>query len=411
MAKSKKKAVLKNAELQAEVKTLQNKVAQLSIKPSSKKAAKKKAKKAKSKVMGGSGPWGPVSSITTAPVAIGNSVRGSSKQITKTAAGIRLRGRDFMFTPIGTIASIVDWCSIGGTPLTPAAFTDSVIANYQRMYMKFRFHSFVVHYITSSPTSTAGDIMFYYAKDRSSVYLNQTSPQLLPFVFTDENTVMGPQWTNHSAAFNVSGNWKLTDYGMHDGVEEYADGEVFLLAKTVSTESPGYVLFDYDVEFAQESFQPRLLSFPIPRIQYFQTSIGRTATAVTTGTIFNAVPVGNNLSGTTASVPAGIAQGDLFKVIFDVTNSVPSSWVGCTTGNLLQIRQYTYGNAVTITDGFTCYAMVDTSNTFYLFQNAEAAYSGASAIYFGVSATATFNIQVWMSYIGTTDDASNKPNF
>jgi hypothetical protein len=409
MAKTKKKFAAKNAALQMEVKNLQNQVAQMSVKTSVKKT-KKKAKKAKVNV-GTKNPFGPVSTITTAPVAIGNSVRGSAKQITKTANGVRLRGRDFMFTPIGTLSSVTTWCTVGGTPLTPAAFADSVIANYQRMFMKFRFHSFVVHYITSSATSTSGDIMFYYGKDRSSVYLNQTSSQLLPFVFTDENTVLGPQWTNHSARFSVSGNWKLTDYGMHDGVEEYADGEVFLLSKTVSTDAPGYVLFDYDVEFAQESFQPRLLSFPIPKIQYYQTNIGLNENAITTGTVFNAQPIGNNLSGTAADVPSGVKQGDLYKIVVDLTNSDESSWVNVDSGTLLQIRQGTYGNGCLVTDGFTCYAMLNTSNNFYLFQNAEAAYSGASFMYFNVNATVTFNLQIWMSYIGTTDDIGNRPNF
>ncbi len=174
----------------------------------------KKKRKPKEKTSASN--FGPVSSITTAPVAIGNSVRGATKSIMKTTNGVRVRGRDFMFSPIGT-GTIVTWTLCGGTPLTPAAFADSVIANYQRMYMKFRFHSVVVHYITSSPTSANGDVMFYYSKDRSSVFLNQTSNQLLPFVFTDQNTVLGPQWTNHSAKFLVSGGWKLTDYGTGGG--------------------------------------------------------------------------------------------------------------------------------------------------------------------------------------------------
>lgn len=376
-------------------------------------------KKRKSKQKASASNFGPVSSITTAPVAIGNSVRGSTKKIVRTANGVQVTGRDFMFAPIGTAATVNDWTVVGGSPLTPAAFADSVIANYQRMYMKFRFKSFVVHYITSSPTSSSGDVMFYYGKDRSSVFLNQTSSQLLPFVFTDQNTVLGPQWTNHSAQFAVTSDWKLTDYGMHDGVEEYADGEVFLLSKTSTTDSPGYVIFDYVVEFAQESFQPRLLLFPIPRIQWKCTSFGTSASAVTTDTSFNFSLRGNDLSGNAATMPTNAAKGDIYKIIFDVTNSGSASWTNVTASNLIENQIGNVDTAFVISDGFTCYGVWD--GTFMqVFPNATQAYTPSSLtgsnntgsnLTYGVSATVTFNMICWISYIGTALSTANFPNF
>jgi hypothetical protein len=355
--------------------------------------------------------FGPVSTITTAPVAIGNSVRGASKRIVKTSNGVRVSGRDFMFSPSGT-GTIITWSMCGGTPLTPAAFADSVISNYQRMYMKFKFHSIVVHYITSSPTSANGDVMFYYSKDRSSVFLNQTSSQLLPFVFTDQNTVLGPQWTNHSAKFNVSGGWKLTDYGMHDGVEEYADGEMFLLSKTSTADSPGYVIFDYDIEFAQESFQPRLLSFPIPRIQWYQTNLTLTAVNAAQDATVVFLTSGNNNSGAASTWPPGHGYGDIYKVIFDVTNSSASAWTaGATTANLLESFINGTRNAITIADGFTCYG-VHTNTNLELFLNCTAAYTQSNALAYGLSLNPlTANIQVWLSYVGTLEEIGNLPNF
>jgi hypothetical protein len=301
----------------------------------------------------------------------------------------------------------------GGVPLTPAAFADSVIANYQRMYMKFRFHSFVVHYITSSPTSANGDVMFYYSKDRSSVFLNQTSNQLLPFVFTDQNTVLGPQWTNHSAKFTVSGDWKLTDYGMHDGIEEYADGEMFLLSKTSTSDSPGYVIFDYDVEFAQESFQPRLLLFPIPRIGWTQTNLTLIAVnAGQDGGITFGVS-GNAISGAPAAEPTGATFGDMYKVIMDITNSAPSSWTGATAANLVQNLIGGNRNTITLSDGFTCYALKkQNSAQWILYANPTIAYAQGISFSYGVTANPlTANIQVWVSYIGTVEEVGNLPNF
>lgn len=396
------------ASLQAEVNKLEGKVKALSVQPTNVKRQRKKARKAKALVA--SGTFGPVSSITTAPVAIGNSVKGSSKKLTRTANGVRIRGRDFMFAPIGT-GSVVTWTACGGSPLTPAAFADSVIANYQRMYMKFKFHSFVAHYITSSPTSANGDVLFYYSKDRTSVFLNQTSSQLLPFVLTDENTVLGPQWTNHSANFKVTGDWKLTDYGMHDGVEEYADGELFLLSKTTTTDSPGYVIFDYDIEFAQESFQPRLLTFPIPRIQWNQLNVGLVTTAVTKDSTNVVVGlIGNNISGAASAFPTGFTMGDIYKVIVDVTNSTPGSWVNCTPSNLYDYENFS-SNPLNIQDGSTIYAVANDATHLQFYASPTGAFATNEFFRYGVSATITYNLQIWISYIGCIAANANNPDY
>jgi len=362
---------------------------------------------------------GPVTSIDTAPVAIGNSIRGSETKVLMTSKDATVvTGRDFMFAPIGT-GSVTTWTLAGGSPLSPAAFADTSIANYMRMYSKFRFKDIVVHYITSSPTSANGDVMFYYGKDRSSVFLNQTSPQLLGFVLSDESTVLGPQWTNHSARMKVTGDWKLTDYGMHDGIESYADGELFLLSKTSTTDSPGYVVFDYTIEFAEHQLQPRLLEFPIPRIQFSQTNLGKTSAAVNDGVAVSGAlgwaVKGNNISGSSAVVPSGAVAGDVYKMILDVTNSAPGSWSGCSASNLLKIRYDTggYSTVITVVDGMTLYA-VYTGSTFDVYTNPTAAFAAngsATALCYSIDATASFNLQVWLSYIGSVGLKNLIPNY
>jgi len=368
---------------------------------------------------------GAIASITTAPVAIGNSVRGSENIVVASGKnGVIVRGRDFMFAPIGT-GNVTTWTMCGGSPLSPAAFADTTLATYMRLYAKFRFRSIVAHYITSSPTSANGDVMFYYGKDRSSVFLNQTSPQLLGFVLSDPNTVIGPQWTNHSAALKVTGDWKLTDYGMHAGLEEYADGELFLLSKTSTTDSPGYVLFDYVIEFAEHQLQPRLLSFPIPRIQWFQTNIAATSLAVSlnqsVGGLGSSGPTmsGNNLSGASASLPSGAAIFDVFKVILDVTNSNPASWTNCTAANIFNTQASGAGSvSLAIQDGTTLYAVYLGSNKFSFYVSAEQAMVAQastgvynSGVVYGVAATVTYNLQVWMSYIGSLGSLTVNPNY
>lgn len=357
---------------------------------------------------------GPVATISTAPVAIGNSVRGAKSFSQRTANGVVASGRDFMFTPIGT-GAVTTWTSTGGTPLCPVAFGDSTIRQYLQMYQKYRWRKCVVHYITSSPTSSTGDVMFYHAKNRDSVFLNQTSSFLLPMVISDPDTVIGPQWTNHSADLQLQGTWKSTDYGMTDSLNEYADGEVFLLSKTVTTDSPGYVLFDYVIEFAEVQISPRLLSLPLPRAQYWNMQIGVTGLAVTAGvTQFGAGPKGLSISGSASSLPPGATQGDIYKIILDVTNSVPSSWTNITPGTLFNLNNGTGGvgrSGIVVSDGLTCYGVVDSTSSLYLFPNSSSAYTGGDAITFNATATVSYQLQIWISLVGSLNSTNLLPNF
>lgn len=367
----------------------------------------KQKQRKKGRITGAS--MGPVASINTAPVAIGNSIRGSRSMSRNIPNGVMVSGRDFMFTPIGT-GGITTWTMCGGTPLTPVAFGDSSIRQYMQMYQKYRWKSCVVHYVTSSPTSANGDVMFYRNKNRNSVFLNQTSSFLLPFVISDPDTVIGPQWTNHSAALTVQGTWKSTDYGMNSDVDDYADGDVFLLSKTSTTDSPGYVLFDYVIEFAELQISPRLLALPLPRAQWFQTSIGVTATTIAANAPVALVLTSNNISGSGATNPPGLTNGDIYKVIVDFTNSssLPSGVATVKTA----INSGTIQSGTTVLqDGTTVYAIVAT-NGFNLFPNAESAFTGIdNLLYTNTNATVTFNIQVWMSLIGTVSNTNLNPNF
>jgi len=356
--------------------------------------------------------FGALSTVQTAPVAIGNSIRGSDLVVRRNGNKAICAGRDFMFTPVGS-GSITTWTMVGGTPISPVAFVDSKIRQFLQMYQKYRWKRLVVHYITSSPTSSTGDVMFYYGKNRDSVFLNQTSNLLLQFVMSDSNTVIGPQWTNHSAELSVQGTWKSTDYGMSDDPNEYSDGEVFLMSKTSTTDSPGYVLFDYEIEFAEEQISPRLLTLPYGRAQYNQINLGGIGLAVTNNvTKFIFSPVGVNISGSASVVPPGASAGDIYKVIFDVTNSSPASWTVATVNNLLgvQLGGTSTFQPVPISDGFTAYCVFDGAG-FRSVGTCQAAYSGIPDIAFGVTGTVTFNIQCWLSLIGTISKDSFMPNY
>ncbi len=382
-----------------------------SAKPKRTKARKKQPKtSSKPQVR-----MGPVTSMSSAPLAIGNSVRGIVNKVIPTANGIRVIGRDFMFLPTGS-GAVTTWVCVGGTPLTPAAFADSVVANHTRNYAKFKFNRITAHYITASPTSATGDIVFYYASNREAVFLNLTSSNLLGVIMSNPSTVLGPQWVNHSTSLNITGDWKSTDYGMYPDPSDFADGELFLLSKTSTTSSPGYVIFDYDIDFAELQLQPRMLTFPIPRIQYWQMCVGAVGLAVvadTTTSYDERTPIrGNNIAGSTSAFPTNAAAGDVYKVIFDMTNSNPAGWTACTASNLFKLQDAGQNIAFTLTDGFTCYA-VFANNGLVFYQNVSSAFAAAeaSSFIFGVTGNITYQLQISISLVGMLSTSSNVPNF
>ena len=347
----------------------------------------------------------PVSQISKAPVAIGNTIRGVSTIESNTGNGKHCVGRDFMFTPIAP-GAVSNWTIVGGSPLSPTAFADSTLRQYSQMYNKFRFTKFTAHFITSSPTSTNGDIMFYYAKNRESPFINQTSANLLPFVMSDPNAVLGPQWQNISAEFEVDSSWKSLDYGIDSTPKDYAAGELFLMCKTSNTESPGYVVFDYTIEFGERSIQPRLLTLPISRQLYTQlgTSVAGGATVINAPYGIRASGLG--ISGTTSTYPVGIADGDIYKIIIDRTNSTLGAGANSITTSLYGHEVAGSTSQIVMSDGFTCYGVYNSvTDNLYLYLNSAGAYSGASNRQFWASSTGAISItlQVWMSYVGSTN--------
>jgi hypothetical protein len=282
-----------------------------------------------------------------------------------------------------------------------------------QMYNKFRFTAIIAHYITSSPTSAVGDIMFYYNKNREAVFLNQTSTNLLPFVISDPNTIMGPQWQNHSARFDCTGDWLSCDYGMDPTPAQYADGDLFILTKNASTDSPGYVLFDYVIEFKEKSMSPRLLTLPITRILWSQLGLSGNGAATINAAMRFGLGGSVNLSGGASTLPVGIQDGDIFKVVFDRTNSVLGPNSTFITTSLMDSGIPGSVNSLTWQDGTTIYANYSTgAGGFSFYPNVAAAYTAQRPLWWsGGGAITGTTLQFWMSYVGNSNTLNSNPNF
>jgi len=319
--------------------------------------------------------FGAVSSINTAPVSVGNSVRGSRPKVSQTTDGARVVGRDFAFALSGTASTVTGWELIGGMPLTPCCLPSSILRNYCQMFQKFKINRVVSHYITSSPTSQAGDVVFYYERDALAPMCDYSNSSFLPYVLSDPHTIIGPQWTNHSIALKPTPDWKTTLYGNQNDLNEDKAGTLFFFSKTNAANSPGYLLVDYDISFKELSVNPRAGTLPIARAQSTFSVLDPGSTATTGSAITWTLNTAGfkTIANVSPTTPTGFALGDIYKVILQITAStqVNSAWSGTgapTTANLIR---YADDTAITVDDGFTCYALAVSSTTVILYPTVE----------------------------------------
>ncbi len=355
--------------------------------------------------------FGAVSAINTAPVSIGNTIRGAQPRVIQTPNGCRVIGRDFAFEAKATVAAATGWSLIGGLPITPSVLPATSLKNYSSMYQYFNVERLAAHYVTSSATSQTGDIMFYYEPDRQSAMIDSSNNSFLPLVLSDPRTVIGPQWTNHTISVNPTKKWRTTNYGTNPDINEEAAGTLYLFSKTSAANSPGYIIIDYDISFRNLVVNPRAGLLPISRGLYNYVCFGPTsdALAVTAGsTAVTLLVTGNNPDGTATAVPNGCVAGDIYKCTALVTNStvsgVNAAWTNVTAANLFDYNTPGTDQAYTIDDGFTFYAIVSgTGSTlnWNMYPTLTSAIAGGTntQMSYGVTASITYRLCCIVSFV------------
>lgn len=308
--------------------------------------------------------FGPVSTISSAPVALGNSMSGFTTQVLHTPEGVRVIGRDYAFTPAGT-GSVATWTLVGGMPLTPACMPSSVLKSYCIMYNKFKWNKCRYHYISTSATTATGDVVFYYSKQQESQLPECQSGSFLPLVLSDSHTVIGPQWKNHTTEIVPKTTWMGTDYGAdQSSVVSYTAGDLFLYSKTSTTDSPGWVVFDYDITFKTLSVNPRAGFLPIVKAQWIQASLvnGTVSTADVTAITLS---VGTSGIGSTTIPALSVTAGDIFEFAWDSTNSTYG--IGSTAATAFAYIQITTAITFPVKDGLRVFLGADGSNSLRIY--------------------------------------------
>lgn len=314
--------------------------------------------------------FGAVSTINTAPVAIGNSMRGVKAQVIQSSADqVRLVGRDFAQTAYNS-GTVTGWLPVAGFPLTPNCFVSSTLRNYCQMYNKFKFNKVRIHYITSSPTSASGDVLFQVNANRTDPLPNWSGNNFLPYALSKPETIIGPQWTNHTMEIVPKGPARTLDLGQNIDTDYQAQGEVFLYSKTSTTDSPGYLLIDYDITFYEQSINPKMAVLPNPLLLWQPVQFTFPTTAYTAGSTAITLNVGSRGAGgaalTALTSQTAFKAGDIYKVAFDVTNTAfsamtVSAGTAPTAATMFNESINSSTRTIALADGYTAYCVVVSS--------------------------------------------------
>jgi len=347
--------------------------------------------------------FGPVSTIDTAPVSIGNSISGTSPVIIPVHDGVRVQGRDYLCDIYAVKSTLTNWTLAGACPLVPHCLVSSILKSYAGIYSYYVVNGMAFHYITASPTSEQGDVMLYISKSRGDPGINNESTNFMSVVLSDHNTTIGPLWKNHTAAFFPTPKLYPSDIFNDEDLMHQGPGELFVFTKTTSALAPGFILIDYDITFSVMQVNIRALTFPVSRMKYTQIGLSLT-TAVWTinSTIVLGVFTGLLLDGATSgAAPTGATVGDIYKIVMcesaaTYTNVNSTNWAVYGTHSTTDTW-----TAITLQDGFTVYGVIYTTGAMTLYPSYAAAVAQYMPLRAGISATVTYNIPSFISLVGS----------
>jgi len=353
--------------------------------------------------------FGPVTTIDTAPVSIGNSFQGAAPITIPIRDGMRVKGRDYLLRLDSTLQIYVDdWTLVGGAPITPACLIASAVKGFNNTYAQFMVHAVAFHFITSSNTAHDGNVMLYTAKDRKLPLPSTSNPNFMPFILSDHNTTMGPVWRNTSSIYVPDPVWRSTSPFDGESLHEQAAGEFFVFTKfntnsTTIPASPGYILIDYDISFREMSLNIRNLTFPCSRMKYVQ--VGLTLTNPVLSNVVEFSTIGTFMDGSSSNSPTGWLLGDIYKVTLNLNNNggitQPQNWFSVN----VPIAGGANIQNVVANDGFTCYGIMNRTDAMVLFPNYPTANAEQTPLLWRTLAAGTYTTIAYVSLVGNAFNA------
>jgi len=371
------------------------------------------------------GPFGGVSELTAAPVTLGNTIHSVRQNVIPTRDGVRVVGRDFVQAIGGTTAAFSGWCLQGGMALSPMSLNASGLRGFFQSYEYYQWLRVDAHYITSSPTSLAGDILLMYHANHGGPKVDHSSANFLSYALSTDAALIGPQWTNHSVRIISRPGAKLmTDVLNAEDVQHQADGELLVYTRNTtngtSPDNPGYLLIDYDVHFSKRMLNPRVQTLPSGIFKWSPLGVEFSGTVTAGDSVAVDTATTNTYAGVTAAAPAGTVAGDLFQVVVDLANatfggtlsagSQATMWNVVLTSTGVGAGQVLRTMAYPITTGTTIYAVYRGNTVFDLFPNYDAALAGQSLRWAANSVGLGLSFVVIMCAVGSVNAIFQQAN-
>jgi hypothetical protein len=310
--------------------------------------------------------------VTAAPVSLGTTIVATRPRQSRTSRGCRIQGREFMASVYEYNNS--NWQLSALCPLHPAYFVNSTIGNVCRGFSRFRWNGLTVHFVSRQPTSVTGEIALTYSANNCLPAENGAGGGFLPRVMSRGNAILGPLWLGHSIVIPCDQVVRDVDAFASIDFNLNVMGEVQAYTLSGVTDTAGYLLFEYDIEFMDVMYQPHSTIIPVPTgtgAQYTLTDTSATPTAA------NAVQFSN-------ATLAAAANGTVYRCVLDLDQSTLAT--GTTAANAWQSNTAyassltaitSTGTAQTLVDGLQLYvAVVGTS--LYAYTSYESAVNGDS---------------------------------
>lgn len=311
----------------------------------------------------------PRATLTMAPVSIGTTLHSTEPSVKYHGNSVHLTDRSFLMNVGDTTQT--NWFLGNLIPLNPLYWDGLTVGRLCGSYTKFRWKKLVIHFVTRQPTTAAGEILMMLNNKASNEALSSANSAFLPRAMAKPSALMGPIWTNHSLQLKVPNRWCDVDCMSTGDFDDNLPGELFVYIQSAFTDTIGYLIADYEIEFTQPDYNTRTTSIPVsPGFSNYVVTPDSTAPG--TGNFYVVtLPTVYQLA-----LDGYLGIDCIYKVVVDVTGSTFTAPI--TAATALRVSSASSSQVLPVVDGVTFYGRRITTTTLQLYPTMESAISGST---------------------------------
>jgi hypothetical protein len=310
-------------------------------------------------------------------------------------------GCDYVATATPLSAAWTSWANIAIIPVSTYGLGHTTLSDFSRTYSEYRIDRIMACFIPSIGTTSSGQIALYHLPQRSDPAVDPNSNAFLPYVLNQRSGAVGPVWQPLNVEFPTSGKWFSTV--PLDGTDPDDEVEMEIYASTSNfaaagvAPSIGIFKLMYSVSFRGMARNPRSGLIPLDNNIARPTCLGVIGISAVAGTSLTLNVIGTDQSGQNAVVPPGNQNGDVYKVVVDVSRStfgVPSGAVIFGINFLGTVQVFPFQGTVTV------YGILSGTN-WNLFSTFNNAMTQSNPLVYAVGVTTnTINLRCFISLVG-----------